>query len=249
MGVPDKVREAAPVAVITALTLMLAGAFNVSVLASHATASFTKMLPPGDSVYPPPWPAAIVTLLVASRPLSTAPVMSPPDAAIVKSFGSSNHEPVLPCGARVSTIALSLIFSCEADVSTNPPSPPSLPPRALMVPSTVVRLLALPRSAIAITLPPLPALCAAASALMLPLCWMASLASRRTVPPSLLRPVASSVPVLRTTPPCRRSAACADRMISPPGARTALPFSTSAAMVAGVTRILASVRLPPNCNS
>ncbi|WP_316681286.1 hypothetical protein [Ralstonia flaminis] len=84
---------------------------------------------------------------------------------------------------------------------------------------------------------------------MAPLCWMVSLASRRTVPPSLVRPVASSVPVLRTTPPCRRSTACADRMMSPPGARTALPFSTSAAMVAGVTWMLASVWLPLNCSS
>ncbi|MBB1629995.1 hypothetical protein A9975_03845 [Cupriavidus sp. UME77] len=85
-------------------------------------------------------------------------------------FGSISQFPVLPCGARVSTVALSTIFTCEPDVSTKPPSPPSLPPCALMVPSTVVRLLALPRSAIAITVPPLPALCAAASALMMPLC-------------------------------------------------------------------------------
>ncbi|MHA7679358.1 hypothetical protein [Cupriavidus sp. PET2-C1] len=118
-----------------------------------------------------------------------------------------------------------------------------------MAPSTVVKLFALLKSAMAITLPPLPALCAAASALMMPLCWMVSLASRRTVPPSRVRPVASSVPVLRTTPPCKRSAACADRMIRPPGARTALPFSTSAWMVAGVTSRLASVWLPLNCNS
>jgi hypothetical protein len=160
--------------------------------------------------------------------LSAAPVISPPEAATVKSVGSISQFPDLPCGARVSTVALSAIFKCEPDVSTKPPSPPRLPPRALIVPSTVVRLLALLRSAIAITLPPLPALCAAASALTMPLCWMASLADRRIVPPSLVSPVASSVPVFFTTPPCRRFAACAERIISPPGARTALPFSTNA---------------------
>ncbi|VVE90820.1 hypothetical protein PBR20603_04811 [Pandoraea bronchicola] len=94
----------------------------------------------------------------------------------MKSFGSISHVPVFPRGARVSIIALSAIFTFEADVSTKPPSPPRLPPRALRVPSTVVRLALLPRSAINVTVPPLPALCVAASALIVPLCRMVSLA-------------------------------------------------------------------------
>ena len=188
-------------------------------------------------------------LLLASKVPSAAPVMSPPLAAIVKSFGSSSQVPALPCAALVSTLKVSPILSRVPEVSTNPPSPPRLPPLALMLPSICVVLPALARSAIKLTVPPLPLLFGAASTWMMPLCVMRSLASSRMTPPLAVRPLASRLPLLFTTPPCKWLSAWALRMIRPPGACTALPLSTSAAMLAGVTRILAKVLLPSNCNS
>ena len=82
---------------------------------------------------------------------------------------------------------------------------------------------------------------------MLPVCTSAWLASSRITPSLLLKPVACRLPALLTTPPCKLSAACADRMISPPGACTALPFCTSAAIVAGVTTTWARPLLALNC--
>ena len=142
---------------------------------------------------------------------------------------------------------LSAIFRRLAEVSTNPPSPPRVPPLALMLPLTVVRLLGLPRSAIRVMLPPCPALPAAASACMLPLWLIWSEALSKMRPPSFTRPLACKLPVLFTMPPCKRLAACADKMISPPGACTALPFSTKALIVAGVTTTLGNKPAPSNC--
>ena len=156
--------------------------------------------------------------------------------------------PVLPLGARVSTREWMPILTLPPDVSTNPPSPPASPPRALMLPLMLAVLLALSRLAISVTFPPLPLLPSAALADMLPLCWMLSLAIKRMVPPLSTKPLASSRPVLLTTPPCNRLAAWADMMIKPPGANTAWPLSTKAATVAGSTRTFAK-REPSNCNS
>ncbi len=130
-------------------------------------------------------------------------------------------------------------------VSMKPPSPPASPPLAEMLPLTSVRLDRLARSAISVTVPPLPALLLAASAVMLPLCVILFDARSRMRPPSFTNPLACSTPLLLTTPPCTRSSACADKMMSPPGACTARPLSTKLAMVEAVTSSPVSV-LPPS---
>ena len=56
---------------------------------------------------------------------------------IVTSEGSSSHVPVLPIGAVVST-ARAPRLSVAPEVSTSPPSPPCGPPRAAILPATVV---------------------------------------------------------------------------------------------------------------
>ncbi len=73
--------------------------------------------------------------------------------------------------------------------------------------------------------------------------------SSTILPPRAARPVASRAPLLRTTPPCSWLAAWADMMMRPPGACTAAPFSTSAAMAEGDTSTPARVRLSENCSA
>ncbi len=65
--------------------------------------------------------------------------------------------------------------------------------------------------------------------------------SSQILPPSSVRLLASIEPLLLMTPPCRRFMACAERMISPPGASTAFLFSTSAAIWLWVAVMPASV--------
>ncbi len=163
------------------------------------------------------------------------------------STGSSNHSPALPFGAAALTLAAASMFNLLPEVSINPPSPPNAPPFALMLPLTRVKLSGLFKSAISVMLPPCPALSGAASACMLPLWLIWSEARSRMRPPSFTKPLACKLPVLFTMPPCKLLAACADKMISPPGACTALPFSTKVFMVAGVTTTLDSRPLPSNC--
>ena len=188
----------------------------------------------------------MVTLLLASEVPSAVPVMSPPLEAMVKSVGSISQVPLRPpnpAAARVLMAMLSPKRTLLALVSIKPPSPPASPPLAEMLPLTSVRLDRLARSAISVTVPPFPA--PAASAVMLPL-WLILLEARRMMrPPSFTRPLACSTPLLLTTPPCTRSSACADKMMSPPGACTARPLSTKLATVEAVTSSPVSV-LPPS---
>src|ERR1700691_5733161 len=79
----------------------------------------------------------MMTSVVPSLLESCAPVMSPPDAAIVKSVGSINQEPIAPLAAVVSTSACAT-FAVVPDVSTDPPFPPAGPPFAEICPATVV---------------------------------------------------------------------------------------------------------------
>ena len=196
-----------------------------------------------------PVPACKVTLPPANKVDKADPVMLPVlDTS--KSFGSSSQLPACPRGARVLTLVASAMRKSVAEVSMNPPSPPCSPPLALMLPSTCVRLLALFRSAMMSMRPPLPALLAAASALIRlvgasSILW---LALKRMVPPSLTNPVAEIAPLFLTTPPSKPLAACADKMISPPGACTALPLSTRVSMVAGATSTLVSCPLLLSCS-
>ena len=188
----------------------------------------------------------IDTSVVTKLALISASVMSPlPDVVeMVSPVGSISQLPVFPCGAWVSTLTPSATRTREAEVSTNPPSPPSAPPRALMLPLISARLAGLSKLAIRLTEPPAPA--AGPSTRMLPLCWMVSDASSTTRPATLAMPVASSVPLLRTTPPCNAAAACAERMICPPGATTALRLSTKDWICDGVTSTPAKLWLSSN---
>ena len=239
-------RLAVLVAVITALMLMSLVAVSVSLLSLQVTLSFTFTLPS----LPPPSLLAILTSAVPKLVESVAPSISPPLAAIVKPSGSNNQVPVLPCGARVSTLVLPPIFTRPPEVSTKPPFPPKSPPLALMLPLISVTLSWLSKLAISVAVPPLPVEFFAASTLMLPVWLMLSLAVRRTTPPLLVKPLASNVPLLLIMPPpCRLFTAWADRIISPSGACTALPLSTKACRVEASTRMLLSRLLPSNCNS
>ena len=68
---------------------------------------------------------------------STASRVAAPPASMVTFFGSISSVPVFPAGADVSTEPLRAIPPSEL-TSTNPPFPPSSPPRAMRVPFTVV---------------------------------------------------------------------------------------------------------------
>ena len=100
------------------------------------------------------------------------------------------------------------------------------------------------RSPLIVTLPLPPG---APEASRLPLLSTRPELSSTILPPRSLKPVATTLPVLRTTPPCNSLAAWADMMIMPPGACTAEPFSTSAAIAEGDTSTPARVRLSLNC--
>ena len=233
-----------PLAVITALILTSLVAVRVSLLALQVMASLTVTLPS----LPPPLVLAMATSAVARLLLRVAPLISPPLAAIVKPSGSSSQRPDLPCAARASTRVASRMVRWLAEVSMKPPSPPLSPPRALKLPLTSVRLAGLARSAIRVTVPPRPALPGAALALMVPPALIWSDAASMMRPPSLVKPFASSAPLLLITPPIKRLAAWADMMMVPPGASTACRFSTRAAIADGVTTTPARVLLSPNCS-
>ncbi len=157
---------------------------------------------------PLPVPLPVLTLTV--MPLASAPlrvVLLSTDAApfdvyvfvpvlmlfcaaveMVRSRGSISHVPPVPCAAPRSTEPLACSSSCD-EVSSAPPLPPALPPRAVMAPVTCVR-----SSDHSTTLPPLPL--AMALALMTPpakTVWLAFLS------PSAPAPCQS--PPTRTTPP------------------------------------------------
>ena len=101
--------------------LMLRSAVRVSLLADQLMASFTWMSP-----LPPAVPMLVVMMvkLLLARALDTAaPVMLPPLAATVKSFGSISQSPVLPPAAAVVTRAAPM-STWLALVSIKPPLPP-----------------------------------------------------------------------------------------------------------------------------
>ena len=110
-----------------------------------------------------------------------------PVTSIVTSTGSSNQVPLLPLGAEASAARLTL-SCCLPEVSTKPPSPPWLPPRALMVPSTRVA-----PSAHTTTVPPLPLAVASARMLLAPSTRVV-LALGRVPSPPRTSPPTSTVP-------------------------------------------------------
>ena len=183
-------------AVMASLISMLRTAVSVSVFAAdQPSASLTK-ISPLPSVAPSLLDRA--TLPPSRLVESVAPVMSPPEAAMVRSFGSMSQVPDAPPSASVVTRAVSAMESAAPEVSTKPPVPPSppfaSPPFASIVPEKVV----LP-VAISVTSPPsFPSAVADTSTLP---DRVISLARTFTSPPepSVLR--ASSVPSMETSPP------------------------------------------------
>ena len=88
-----------------------------------------------------------------------------------------------------------------------------------------------------------------ASALIAPLLKILLLASSKMRPARCTKPVASRVPLLLTTPLCRRLAAWAERMMRPPGALMAFLLSTKLLMAAAVTTTRLKAPLPSNLSS
>ena len=213
---------------------------SVSWFADQATLALRWMSPlPGTallsvaiSTLPP---ASAVCSVLAPMPLL---VLAPDPALMVKSVGSISQVPDFPLGASVVTLTLSWMMTWEADVSMNPPSPPKSPPLADSVPLMSALLLGLLKSAMAVMVPPWPLLFGAASASRAPVLTMRWLADRRMTPPLSTRPEACRVPLFLTTPLCSWLAAWADKIIRPPGACTAWPFSIKASTVAGLTKML-----------
>ncbi len=99
-----------------------------------------------------------------------------------------------PLGARVSTWPV--IDSCVPDTSTKPPLPPSLPARALMLPSMRVR-----PADVATTLPPSP-VPSALALVTLPASSASSLLALNTILP----PAPTTALSALTTPLCLTSA-------------------------------------------
>ena len=135
-------------------------------------AAFNVMWPASTPPLAPP--VEIVTLPLANADAMVAELIDEPLALAVKfgsnpvllatslmvmSYGSSSQVPERPRGAAVSTLA-GRASSQPPEVSMNPPSPPSTPPRTLRLPKARVDL-----SLHRITRPPSPA--AVASATML----------------------------------------------------------------------------------
>ena len=226
-----------------------AGSGAVGALGAAALAS---------SVMRPPMPPAALSCASVRVICAACTAMLPPWLALTPSLAWSavaeaSRRPASctlalasmlklpPCvGALTSIAPLAVCVKLPAEMAMLPPDDGSNP-RASMTP------LLLMVGALSVMRPEGPS--ALALALMLPLLSMASDALSTMRPPRCCMPLAASVPLFLTMPPCTRSSAWADNRISPPGASTADLFSTSALMVDGVTRILASVLLPSNCSS
>ncbi|OEZ92904.1 hypothetical protein JAB9_45130 [Janthinobacterium sp. HH107] len=115
-------RLAVPAPRMALLMLMLFCAVRVSLLAVQLMLSLTLMLP---CVPLPPDTLWICTLPDFKELLRKAPVMSPPETAILKSVGSISQVPARPLLDAVVTFSASSIFTCAAEVSMKPPLPPS----------------------------------------------------------------------------------------------------------------------------
>ena len=141
------------------------------------------------------------------------------------------------------------MLTLDPEVSTKPPSPPRSPPLAERVPPMMAELSGLLKSAMRMMSPPLPLLPGAASAVTVPVFSIFREAASRITPPLFTKPVACKLPVFLTTPLCNWLAAWADKIIKPPGACTAWPFSTNETMVAGLTKMLVRLFCLSNSSS
>ena len=83
--------------------------------------------------------------------VATSVVAARPEEATTMLSGSSSQVPGVPAAADAVTWPTEIVSPCLPEVSTDPPSPPSAPPRAVMLPLKVVE-----PSAQTTTLPPSP---------------------------------------------------------------------------------------------
>ena len=203
-----KFRFNAPtVLVISALMLMLLWAFKLReallpavLLIGAATVMSPAWAPPALVARLTLVPASSAVLIVEAAITALSPVvvalgnpltlLSGPVAFTVRLLGSSSQVPPLPWGAEASGARLTA-SCCLPEVSTKPPSPPWLPPRALIAPSTRVAL-----SAHTTTWPPLPAWVASAFRVLLP-----STVVVVALAPPRLRGLPWTPPPTRTAPP------------------------------------------------
>src|SRR5665213_2558633 len=135
--------SAPPLVVIGALTKMLLPARADKPMPAYV------MLTGSVKVTSPPFASSVTLLAAASM---VAGVMVPPLLATTTLVGSSSQSPATPRGASVLTKPPATSVPA-LEVSTVPPLPPRLPPRAVIRPSNAVFLL--DQTA---TLPPLPCL-------------------------------------------------------------------------------------------
>ena len=184
-----------------ALMLMLRCACSVRVWSARSitglTAALTVMSPKPVVLASVEMVTSVVRKLVAKVVAPMLEVVCPPEPELMlKSTGSSNHCPDLPCPvAWVLTRMLSPTFSVWPEVSTWPPLPPSLAlpaPLASMRPSTCVTPLALCTSLHNTTLPPSPLSVALAS--MLAPCAIVTCTAWRVSPWPCQSPPTSTVP-------------------------------------------------------
>ena len=169
-----------PVAVTSALISTLRSATSSSLLSDdQAVASLMNISP---LPVPEKRLVLIVILLEFSQPDSCAPVISPPEAATIKSAGSSNHVPAVPLSDNVVTRALLPICKCAAEVSTKPPVPlpiavaEALP---LKVVSPSAHMMILPPSALL----PVPSALSVVSSSIRSVCTFCTSSSLRYLPP------------------------------------------------------------------
>ncbi len=157
-------------------------------------------------------------------------------------FGSSNSIPFCPFGAAASTLPPKPSWPW-LDTSTLPPSPPSAPPLALIVPSNSVSC-----SDQTTAVPPVP----------LPVALTSSLAADRRVRPALARSVSPPCqpPPTRMRPPLSAPLASSDApatsssgavtAISPPCAPVTLTLPESRASAPASMRTDPPTSLPPS---
>ena len=125
-----------------------------------------------------------------------APVILPPLAAMVKSFGSINQVPVLPFAAVVLIVAVFATLTLAAEVSIKPPLP-FLGAEASSLPATFNVPLSMLANTLIVPAVPLVKACALTTApFLMVVCWVFCLSPSVTTPPPALPDAVTSAPLL-----------------------------------------------------
>ncbi len=199
-----------------------------------------------------PPPKALATICAGSV---TTPLANMRPLAAMLCAVTMSMLPAWVAMADTSSKPVSVWLKVSALIWMRPNSAAALPPAGKELAAKLVadKLLVLTTpvfctsGALRVTVPAGPPFTpAVASALIAPLFKMLLLASSKMRPARCTKPVASRVPLLLTTPLCKRLAAWADKMMRPPGALTALLFSTKVLMAAALTTT--RLRAPPPSN-